>query len=68
MTEIFLLVLVFVSVTLILIDLTVNLLNEINLQMQSNAGLIVLPISTQVFNLVEDQLVSFVFPLDESGS
>jgi hypothetical protein len=34
---------VLVSVALILVDITVNVHNEINLQLQSNAGDLVLP-------------------------
>jgi hypothetical protein len=54
LTEIIILIIVLVSVTLILVDMAVNVHNEINLQSQGNAGDLVLSAAAEFADPIPD--------------
>jgi hypothetical protein len=63
LTEIILLIFVLVSVTLILIDMIINLRKEINIQSQNNTSSIVMPTTLQLANSDQDWMLPMDLPV-----
>jgi len=68
LTEIILLIFVLVSVTLILIDMIINLRKEINIQSQNNTSSIVMPTTLQLANSDQDWMLPMDLPVASTSN